>query len=107
MLFFFFSRKQKHRSGFLLVLGSGNVDECLRGYLTKYDCSSADLNPIGSISKVDLKSMLKFAADKHGLTVLREIVEAPPTAELRPNEGENEVRGGRSDELSLTELLLF
>ena len=35
------------RSGFLLVLGSANVDEGLRGYLTKYDCSSADLNPIG------------------------------------------------------------
>ena len=36
------------RSGFLLVLGSGNVDEALRGYLTKYDCSSADINPIGA-----------------------------------------------------------
>ena len=36
------------RSGFLLVLGTANVDECLRGYLTKYDCSSADLNPIGA-----------------------------------------------------------
>lgn len=35
------------RSGFLLVLGSANVDEGLRGYLTKYDCSSADVNPIG------------------------------------------------------------
>ena len=35
------------RSGFLLVLGSANVDEGLRGYLTKYDCSSADINPIG------------------------------------------------------------
>eukprot|EP00955_Chlamydomonas_euryale_P055789 356218-Chlamydomonas_euryale.AAC.2 len=39
------------RSGFLLVLGSANVDECLRGYMTKYDCSSADINPIGGISK--------------------------------------------------------
>jgi hypothetical protein len=28
------------RSGFLLVLGSANVDEALRGYMTKYDCSS-------------------------------------------------------------------
>jgi len=28
----------RNRKGFLLVLGSGNVDECLRGYLTKYDC---------------------------------------------------------------------
>ena len=43
------------RQGFLLVLGSGNVDEALYGYLTKYDCSSADINPIGGISKVDLK----------------------------------------------------
>ena len=36
------------RRGFLLVLGSANVDEGLRGYLTKYDCSSADINPIGA-----------------------------------------------------------
>ncbi len=35
------------RQGFLLVLGCANVDEGLRGYLTKYDCSSADINPIG------------------------------------------------------------
>ena len=46
--------------GTLLVLASANVDECLRGYMTKYDCSSADLNPIGSISKTDLRSFCKF-----------------------------------------------
>ena len=38
------------KPGSLLVLGSANVDESLRGYLTKYDCSSADINPIGAIS---------------------------------------------------------
>ena len=38
------------RRGFLLVLGTANVDESLRGYLTKYDCSSADLNPIGDLA---------------------------------------------------------
>ena len=38
------------RAGYLLVLGSANVDECLRGYLTKYDCSSADVNPIGALN---------------------------------------------------------
>ena len=48
------------RGGTLLVLASSNVDESLRGYLTKYDCSSADLNPIGSISKTDLRSFCKF-----------------------------------------------
>lgn len=46
------------------MLGSGNVDEALRGYMTKYDCSSADINPIGGFSKVDLKSFLKMAAEK-------------------------------------------
>ncbi len=44
--------------GFVLVLGSSNLDEALRGYCTKYDCSSADINPIGSFSKEDLKTFL-------------------------------------------------
>lgn len=44
--------------GTLLVLGSANVDEALRGYYTKYDCSAADINPIGGIRKVDLKAFL-------------------------------------------------
>jgi len=73
------------RSGFLLVLGSANVDEGLRGYMTKYDCSSADLNPIGGISKGDLKRMLLFLSKEYpSLNVLAEVAAAPPTAELRP-----------------------
>jgi NAD+ synthase (glutamine-hydrolysing) len=72
------------RSGFLLVLGSANVDEGLRGYMTKYDCSSADLNPIGAISKGDLKRMLLWASEQYHWPVLAEIAGAPPTAELRP-----------------------
>ncbi len=72
------------RSGALLVLGTGNVDEALRGYLTKYDCSSADINPIGGISKVDLRRFLLWAAENKGYPTLAEIVAAPPTAELEP-----------------------
>ena len=34
----------RNKKGFLLVLASGNLDEGLMGYLTKYDCSSADIN---------------------------------------------------------------
>ena len=74
----------RNKSGFLLVLGSANVDEGLRGYLTKYDCSAADLNPIGAISKLDLKRMLLWAAKEYEYNVLVEVVQAPPTAELRP-----------------------
>lgn len=72
------------RKGFLLVLGTANVDEALRGYMTKYDCSSADLNPIGAISKVDLKRMLIWAAEAYEFPTLQVIAGAPPTAELRP-----------------------
>ncbi|KAK9127856.1 hypothetical protein Syun_016653 [Stephania yunnanensis] len=73
-----------NKPGFYLVLGSSNVDEGLRGYLTKYDCSSADINPIGSISKQDLRSFLRWAAIHLGFSSLAEIEAAPPTAELEP-----------------------
>uniref|UniRef100_A0A3B3XLH7 Glutamine-dependent NAD(+) synthetase n=1 Tax=Poecilia mexicana TaxID=48701 RepID=A0A3B3XLH7_9TELE len=72
------------RPGGLLVLGSANVDESLTGYFTKYDCSSADINPIGGISKMDLKSFLAYCAEQFQLTALRGILAAPPTAELEP-----------------------
>lgn len=72
------------RGGGLLVLGTSNVDESLRGYMTKYDCSSADINPIGGISKTDLRRFLKWAADNLGYSTLLDILDAPPTAELEP-----------------------
>ena len=72
------------RTGGLLVLGSANVDESLRGYLTKYDNSAADLNPIGSISKNDLRSFIGYAEKAMGLPVLASFLSAPPTAELEP-----------------------
>lgn len=66
------------------MLGSANVDEALRGYMTKYDCSSADVNPIGGISKNDLKRFLAFAKEELNLTSLDGILKSPPTAELEP-----------------------
>lgn len=52
--------------------------------MTKYDCSSADINPIGGISKMDLRMFLNYAKDKFNIPVIGEIVTAPPTAELEP-----------------------
>ncbi|KAK2463654.1 hypothetical protein APHAL10511_004405 [Amanita phalloides] len=72
------------RTGGLLVLGSANVDESLRGYLTKYDCSSADVNPIGGISKTDLKRFIAYTRDTFGLPILNDFLAAVPTAELEP-----------------------
>jgi NAD+ synthase (glutamine-hydrolysing) len=72
------------KTGNLLVLASANVDESLWGYLTKYDCSSADINPIGSISKVDLGRFLRWAAENLGYSSLVQVLAAKPTAELVP-----------------------
>lgn len=111
------------KNGALLVLGSSNVDEALRGYFTKYerngswiccylcilfpnnfdrdryDCSSADLNPIGAISKTDLRSFVRYAKDEFNIPCLKDIAEAPPTAELEP------LSSGRTD-LTFTSLVL-
>jgi NAD+ synthase (glutamine-hydrolysing) len=96
------------RPGSLLVLGSANVDESLRGYFTKYDCSSADLNPIGSISKTDLRSFILYCSDTFKLTSLKSIYEAPPTAELEPLDKQGKIEqldeidmGMTYDELSI------
>merc|ERR1712151_233429 len=73
--------------GALLVLGSANVDEALRGYYTKYDCSAADINPIGGINKRDLKAFLEWAGKEKGISVLQRVADAKPSAELTGSEG--------------------
>ncbi|KAI9870352.1 MAG: glutamine-dependent NAD(+) synthetase, partial [Pleopsidium flavum] len=76
--------RKRPGGGNLLVLGSANVGESLRGYLTKYDCSSADINPIGSIDKSDLKRFIAWAEKNFNLPCLHEFLTAVPTAELEP-----------------------
>lgn len=52
--------------------------------MTKYDCSSADINPIGGINKSDLKRTLIYLSHEMKIPVLAEIAGALPSAELRP-----------------------
>ncbi|CAD6588874.1 MAG: glutamine-dependent NAD(+) synthetase [Tremellales sp. Tagirdzhanova-0007] len=95
------------KTGGLLVLGSANVDESLRGYLTKYDCSSADVNPIGGISKTDLKKFIAYAETAFGLPILNSFLDAIPSAELIPIGADNAVQSDEAemgmtyDELSI------
>jgi NAD+ synthase (glutamine-hydrolysing) len=67
----------------------------LRGYLTKYDCSSADLNPIGGISKVDLRSFISYVSKSYSFEFLESFLDATPSAELEPRADGNE----QSDEV--------
>ena len=76
--------RQRKDGGSLLVLGSANVDEARRGYYTKYDNSSADINPIGGISKTDLRRLIDWARAAWDLPILEDFLTATPTAELEP-----------------------
>ncbi|EEH48540.2 glutamine-dependent NAD(+) synthetase [Paracoccidioides brasiliensis Pb18] len=64
--------RQRPGGGSLLVLAS------------EYDCSSADLNPIGSIDKRDLIDFLLWAKVNFDLPIIESFVHAIPTAELEP-----------------------
>lgn len=85
-----------------IVLATGNVDEGIVGYLTKYDCSSADINPIGGLCKNDLRSYLNYCCCTiyEGKTelvgALKEIIDAPPSAELTGSDQRDE------DEIGIT-----
>lgn len=46
----------------------------LLGYLTKYDCSSADINPIGGISKTDLRAFVQLCVERFQLPALQRCV---------------------------------
>ena len=73
--------------GNCLAMSSANVDEALRGYYTRYDFSSGDVNPIGGISKTDLKRFIAWACTNFDLPILNAFLAATPTAELEPLEG--------------------
>ena len=49
------------------------IESSLRGYLTKYDCSNADINPIRAISKIDLRKFIKYAKNEFNLPILNEL----------------------------------
>ncbi|KAG1800151.1 hypothetical protein EV424DRAFT_1332197 [Suillus variegatus] len=44
----------------------------------------ADINPIGGISKTDLKKFIAYARDAFEITILNDFLTAIPTAELEP-----------------------
>lgn len=46
----------------------------LRGYFTKYDCSSADINPIGGLSKSALSKFVCYMRQKYDLEILDELI---------------------------------
>ena len=72
--------------GFLIVMATGNCSEVVRGYYSRYDNSSGDINVLGSLVKHDVKSILTHMANTESdFSLLREIADQAPTAELKPS----------------------
>ncbi|KAI3453349.1 hypothetical protein Pfo_010012 [Paulownia fortunei] len=91
-----------NKTGFYLVLSSTTADEGLCGNLTKYGCSSGDINPVGSINKQYLRAFLRWAAAHLGYSSLAEVEAAQPNAELKSITTNDSLRGevdiGMTDE---------
>jgi NAD+ synthase (glutamine-hydrolysing) len=47
-----------------------------------FSCSSADLNPLGAISKRDLKSFISWAAKNFDMPILEEFIHATRTKSI-------------------------
>ena len=80
-------------NGFLLTLACSNSDEILIGYYTKYDASSGDINPIGSLPKIYVNRILDYYGhlmlkSNQKTNALLDTLNATPTAELQ-NLGKN------------------
>lgn len=78
--------KYNLQNEFLLTLATGNLDESVLGYYTKYDCSSGDINILGNLSKLTIKEILcQIGNDPfYDLQILNTINFCPPSAELKP-----------------------
>ncbi|ANQ07454.1 Nad synthase [Plasmodium coatneyi] len=71
---------------FLLTIATGNLDETITGYYTKYDCSSGDINIIGNVSKILIKETMCLLANDpmYDLSVCNSMNQYQPSAELKP-----------------------
>jgi NAD+ synthetase len=74
-----------------LVLNTGNLSEALMGYCTLYGDSIGAVAPIGNVLKTDVyKLALHINARGRGEVIPRNIIEKPPSAELRPGQQDSD-----------------
>jgi hypothetical protein len=70
--------------GYFIVFGVYNVDQALLGFTTKYDTSSGDINPIGTLNHSDVMRMLEWFDASLKWDSLHQVIEetgkyVPPT----------------------------
>jgi NAD+ synthase (glutamine-hydrolysing) len=68
-----------------LLLNTSNKSEIATGYSTLYGDSAGALSPLGDLLKHQVGELAK-AINRHREVVPRRVIERPPTAELRPDQ---------------------
>ncbi|MEK7580868.1 MAG: NAD+ synthase [Patescibacteria group bacterium] len=68
-----------------LVLSTGNKSELTVGYTTLYGDLAGGLAPIGDVSKTQVYKLAKWI-NREGEIIPKSIIEKAPSAELRPNQ---------------------
>ena len=69
-----------------LVLATGNKSELAMGYCTQYGDMVGALAPIGDLYKKDVYALANFLNSKMNNAIPRRIIEKPPSAELKPDQ---------------------
>jgi len=71
-----------------MLLATGNKSELAVGYATLYGDMNGGLNPIGDLYKTEVYELSKWLNQHHfGKEIIpKEIIEKPPSAELRPGQ---------------------
>lgn len=67
-----------------LLISTGNKSEITMGYCTLYGDTNGAMAPIGDLTKTEVVELAGV------LGILPEIIERPPTAELRPNQKDSD-----------------
>lgn len=68
-----------------LLLNTSNKSEFASGYSTLYGDMCGGLCPLGDLTKAQVYALAKFYNSEHEL-IPNQIIDRPPTAELRPNQ---------------------
>ena len=69
-----------------LVIGTGNKSESAVGYSTLYGDTAAAFNPLGDVYKGEVYALVRWRQKKMGAVIPERIIERAPSAELRPNQ---------------------
>lgn len=68
-----------------MLLTTGNKSEYASGYSTLYGDMCGGLAPLGDLTKAQVYALAKYY-NKQGEVIPQEIIDRPPSAELRPNQ---------------------